>query len=172
MSFQAGFNIRDGISPALAALTRRMRDKRPVLEAMGLQLVSITQRAFSDESWRPAKWAPRKGTTFGTRQGKNGKTVKTVVNGKGIEEHQLLKKSGAMFHSIQVKELTNEHVMVGSDRVYAAIQQLGSRKKSGRGSGIPPRPFFPFVGVGRMTDRAKERILNTAWAKLRSMLKA
>jgi phage gpG-like protein len=168
MSFQAGFNIRDGISPALAALTRRMRDKKPVLEAMGQQLVSITQRAFSDESMRVSPWAPRKGTTMQERTMKNGLRRKVPVNGKGLAEHQLLRKSGALFHSIRITSLTNESVTAGSDRVYAAIQQLGSRP--GKTPRIPPRPFFPFHGIGRMADFAKTRIINAAHAKLRSLI--
>jgi phage gpG-like protein len=173
MSFQAGFNIRDGISPALAALTRHMKDKRPVLEAMGEELKSLTERAFTDESLRPKPWPARAGTKFGRKYSKSGKEIRTVVNSRsGVEEHQLLRKSAALWHSIRISRLTNELVMVASDRKYAAIQQLGSKKKSGRGSGIPARPFFPFVGVGRMTDLARERIRNVAFAKLRSLMRA
>jgi phage gpG-like protein len=170
--FQAGINIRDGISPALAALTRHMRDKRPVLEAMGLAMVSLTQRAFTDESLRPSPWPARAGTKFGQRFSRSGKTIRTVLNSRsGAEEHQLLRKSGTLWHSIRISRLTNELVMVASDRKYAAVQQLGSKKKSGRGSGIPARPFFPFVGVGRMTDLGRQRVIGAAHVKLRALLR-
>lgn len=172
MAFRVGFNIRtDGISPALAKLTKHMKDRRPILEAMGLELVSITQRAFSDEGLRPKAWPPRKGTRVEMRRNKIGREIKVVVNTKGVMEHPLLIKSGTMRRSIEIKRLTGDLVMVGTDRAYAAVQQFGSRKKSGRGSGIPARPFFPFIGIGRMTDFAKRRIVEVAWRKARLMLK-
>jgi len=58
------FQIRDHITPDLAAKARKLSDKKPVLEAMGLQLVSITQRAFDDESLRVKNWPPLKAATI------------------------------------------------------------------------------------------------------------
>ncbi len=78
--------------------------------------------------------------------------------------HALLRKSGALWHSIHITALTGDQVTVGSDRVYAAIQQLGGR-------GIPPRPFFPFFEDGRMTPTAQDKIHKIALAKLASLLR-
>src|SRR4051794_28845950 len=131
------FSVHDGITPELARKARRIADKKPILEAMGLQLVSITKRSFSDASLRPKAWPPRK----------SGGT------------HSLLRKSGSLWQSIRITQTTGESVTVGSDRVYAAIQQFGSRKQKGRGSGIPARPFFPFASPDApMSENAQEKI--------------
>jgi phage gpG-like protein len=144
------FAVRDGITPGLAAAAAKIRDRKPILEAMGLQLVSITKRAFSDDSLRAAAWPARKKPA----------------------PHNLLRKSGAMWQSIRIAEITNDHVTAGSDRVYAAIQQLGSAKSSGRGSGVLPRPFFPFAKDGRMTATAEDKVRKIALAKIASLLRA
>ena len=52
----------------------------------------------------------------------------------------------------------NKRVEFGSARVYAAHHQFGSNKSSGRGSGVPARPF---LGVNqqdakRLLDSAKD----------------
>ena len=55
-----GFQVtRDLLTPNLKALARRVSNCRPVLEAMGLALVSVTRRAFNDDSMRPAPWPAR-----------------------------------------------------------------------------------------------------------------
>lgn len=143
MAFQANISVRDGISPALAMLIRKVRDKKPILEAMGAQLVSLTVLAFTDESLRPAPWLPRKAR-------------------KGDDGHSLLRKSGAMWHSIRISELTNDHVTVASDRPYASYQQFGTKH-------IPARPFFPFKKNGRLTQTAQEKILHAAGQKMISL---
>ena len=137
----------DTISPGLARAIRSTNNPRPILEAMGLQLAAITKRAFTDPALRASAWAPR----------------------KGGGSHQLLRKSGALWHSPRISELTNSSVSVGSDRIYAAIQQFGSSKKSGRGSGIPARPFFPFKARA-MTPIARQKIERIARAKIAAML--
>ncbi len=141
--------IRDGISPELARKAAALRDRKPILEAMGLQLVSITKRAFSDPGLRPAPWAARKKPA----------------------SHSLLRLSGAMWQSIRISDLNNCQVTVGSDRIYAALQQLGSGKGSGRGSGVPARPFFPFTKSGVMTATAEDKIRKVALAKLANLLR-
>lgn len=139
------FQIRDGISPELARLAHRVADRKPILEAMGLQLVGITKRAFSDPSLRVAAWAPRK----------SGGT------------HQLLKKSGALWQSIRITALSNDSVTVGSDRIYAAVHQFGGTPKQN----IPARPFFPFkTSNSPMADFAQKKVEAIARAKIQAML--
>lgn len=137
--------IRDGISPALAAMAKKISDRKPVLEAMALQLVSITKRAFSDSSLRAKSWPARKRPA----------------------PHQLLRKSGALFQSIRVAEVTQDHSSVASDRVYAAAQQFGTAK------GLPPRPYFPFASpTAAMTATAQEKLRKVAEAKIQRILGA
>ena len=136
--------IRDSITPGLARAARGISDKKPILEAMGAQLVSITKRSFSDATLRAAVWVARK------KQG---------------DRHNLLRKSGALWQSIRITGVTNSTVTVGSDRVSAAIQQFGGR-------GIPPRPFFPFTSSeGQMTPAAQAKIKAAGMAKIEIILR-
>ncbi len=170
MSFT--FTVRDGITPELARMARAISDKKPILEAMGTELVSITSRAFSDPSLRAKPWPPRKGTEFGVFTTAGGQKRQTVTR-NGVREHNLLRKSGALWHSIRITQTTGDSVTVGSDRVYAAIQQFGSAKKSGRGSGIPARPFFPFASSeSPMTAAAQEKIRKVALDKIKVIIGA
>lgn len=142
--------IKDGISPGLKSAAAKIADKKPLHEAMGLTIVSRTKRAFTDESLRPAPWAARNPPT-GT--------------------WSLLRKSGALWQSIRITEVTNDHVTVGSDRKYAAVHQFGSSKKSGRGSGIPARPFFPFTKEKKLTPEATTAVERVLKAKISAILK-
>ena len=76
-------------------------------------------RAFDEPGLRPAAWPARKPSKAG---------------------NPLLIKSGNLRQSIHAQLVGNDAVRVGSPVVYAAVHQLGSRKK-----GIPARPFFPVL---------------------------
>jgi phage gpG-like protein len=129
------------ISPGIAKAAKALTDKRPVLEAMGTQLVSLTKRAFNDSALRAAPWPPKK----------DGSVSR-------------LKKTGALYQSITITRLTQREVHVASDRPYAAAHQLGSPKKN-----LPPRPFFPFLS-GRMIPSAAAKIEATAKRKIAALL--
>ncbi len=171
---------KDEITPALRNMVDRCRDRQPVLEAMGEALVSVTKRAFNDPSLRPEAWAPIKNLNVdsaGRQRAANGK----------FQSSSALKKSGALWQSIRITELTGDHVTVGTDRPYAGFQQFGTKgpytirpktkkalawpgaahpMKSVQHPGLPPRPFFPFSPEGQITDAALRRIQSVARAKL------
>jgi phage virion morphogenesis protein len=157
-----GIQIKDEISPSLAKLAAGLKDRRPILQAMGLALQSITQRAFRDAALRPAPWAPKKDGSAAT-----------------------LIKTTTLMRSIRVVEVTNDSVTVGSDRRYAAIHQLGGvirprgkalvfslggKKIFARKVVIPPRPFFPVTPTGEMTEAARAKIEAVARAKIAALL--
>ena len=139
--------IRDTISPALARQARVIRNRKPILEAMGLEFVSLSKRAFSDSALRPSPWAPKK----------NGQPA-------------TLRKSGAMWQSIRITETTANSVTSGSDRKYAAIHQFGGQAGRGHKVTIPPRPFLPVLG-GKLTPTAKVKISLVAKAKILALIK-
>jgi phage gpG-like protein len=154
--------IQNSISPALARLIVQVKDRRPVLEAMGTQLVTITKKAFNDASLRAATWPPKRDGSAAT-----------------------LKKTGALWQSIRITEITATSVTVGSDRKYAAIHQLGGEitPKAAKAlrffSGgrwwtvkkvtMPARPFFPFLG-GQMTALAAKKVEDIATAKAKRLI--
>ena len=145
-------SFRNTITPTLHWNARAIANKRPILEAMGMEFVSLTKRAFTDATLRPAPWAPLKPATLKHKKG------------------TILRESGALFHSIAISELTDIAVTVSSDRPYAAIQQLGGKAGRNHAVTIPPRPFFPIL-EGKLTPHARERIEAIARAKIKSLTK-
>jgi phage gpG-like protein len=170
---QIKFSVRDHISPQLARLASSLANRIPILEALGLQLVSLTKRAFNDASLRPSTWAAVK---------------------KAGPKNAPLKLSGALYQSIKISGLTNNSVTVSSDRPYAAIHQLGGKTKAHiirprfkralawpgaahpmklvnhPGSNIPARPYFPFRPDGYPTPMAIKKLEAILRAKLQPML--
>ena len=147
--------VEDGITPDLRRRAAALANKRPALLAMGQAVVSLAKRAFGDPSLRPTPWPPRKkAVATGTRD------TRGRFQGGG---HAILRKSGDLWKSIHVGAVGNDSVEVGSPKVYAAVHQFGSKKKTGRGSGIPPRPYFPIDGKpdsARFTPRAEQAVEN------------
>jgi phage gpG-like protein len=139
--------VKDAITPDLQRRMLALQNRRPVLEAAGLSLLSQARQAFENSARRAAPWPPKKDGSPAT-----------------------LRKNNTLFDSLRVKLVTNDSVHVGTDRKYAPVHQLGSRKGSGRGSGIPARPFFPILG-GQITPRAKAAIGNAIRAELDAQLR-
>lgn len=144
---------RDVLTPDLAARLRKAKNPRKALQAMGLVVVSLQQRAFTQAALRPSSWAPLKPATI--------KAKKRAGYGS-----QPLISSGALAHSGRIVKTTTRTVTVGSDRrvgseSLAAIHQLGT--KDGR---IPARPTWPFDKQGRPTPKADKLIKSAARSAL------
>lgn len=158
-------SISDTVTPALARLTEAA-EKTVLMEAAGLAVLSMTRRAFQEPGLRPAAWPAR--TSGGS--------------------HALLKKSGTLWRSIAITQVSPTSVSLSSDRVYAAIHQFGGviRPKAAGGRlafsvggkrvfaqsvTIPARPFFPVTASGNLTDAATKAIIRTIELKLQSLVK-
>ena len=98
-------------------------------------------------SLRAASWAPKRDGTPAT-----------------------LRKSSNLWKSIRTTEVTNEHVTVSSNVIYAAIHQLGGRTGRGGKATMPARPYFPILN-GKLTPLAQERILKVGQAKADILLR-
>lgn len=157
--------VFDEVSPALTKLEIALQQLGPILEAVGLEVVSITQRAFSDATLRVSPWAPKRDGSPAT-----------------------LIQSGVLRESIRITGMSGSTVSVGSDRIYAAIQQLGGPivAKPGKSLAftaggvkffakkvtIPPRPFFPIDQSGTLSLIAREKIADVITKALRTYLPA
>jgi phage gpG-like protein len=130
--------IRDTLSPDLIRRAKAVREKRPLLEAMGQSVKSLAVQAFTDPAKRAQAWQPR----------------------KDKKPHALLQKSTMLRKSIRVIGFTSHSVLIGSDRPYAAIQQLG-------GEHIPARPFLPFYASGQITPLGRVRVERALKSALR-----
>lgn len=135
MSF---IQISNTLSPDLRRRAAAVKDARPLLAAMGQAVKSLGIQAFTDAAKRPTQWMPR----------------------LDDKPHALLQKSTMLRKSIRVTSLTNTKVMIGSDRPYAAIHQLG-------GQHIPARPYLPFYSSGEMTALGRQRTERALTAALR-----
>lgn len=122
---------QDEVTPSLTALQSEKLGNKIVFGAV-TALAALAQRAFDEPGLRPSPWAPRK----------SGGT------------HPLLLKSGTLRQSIHAARAGDGKAEVRIPVAYATVQQFGSSKTSGRGSGIPARPFFPATKDGQLTERA------------------
>ncbi|MFZ4394164.1 MAG: phage virion morphogenesis protein [Kiritimatiellia bacterium] len=166
MSFRI---ITNTISPGLARMITASKNPKAILEAMGLALVSLTKRAFTDPTLRPSDWPARKGEA----------------------SNPLLIRSTLLRRSIRIVHTTSTEVMVGTDRPYAAAHQFGTgpytiRPKNKKAlswpgaahpvkvvhhPGLPARPFFPFTAAGEMTAKAKTKIESAGRVALARLIK-
>lgn len=124
-----------------------------VWQAAGLEVVSLTKRAFRDASLRQAPWPDK---AF------------------GLGASRLIRK-GTLRASIRIVTVDKDGVTVGSDRKYAAIHQLGGVIKAKPGKRlvfrlggktyfaksvrIPARPFFPFTPNGDLAPQHRGKVL-------------
>ena len=125
--------IKDTITPDLQRKLKAMQDRTPYLKAMGTAVVSLAQRAFTDEGLRPSTWEKRK------VEPKDG--------------HAPLIESGALRKSIRISSVTNKEVTISSDRPYAAAHQFGYPEHN-----LPARPFLPFDQSGHLTAKGAEQV--------------
>jgi phage gpG-like protein len=130
--------------------------KTRLLRQMGETVVSVAKRSFTDASYRATAWAAKKDGSAAT-----------------------LQRSTTLKRSVRAS-LSGGAVVISSDRLYAAIHQLGGRTKAhvikprfGKalafgggvfakvnhpGSVIPARPFLPFHRDGSLTARADRNV--------------
>lgn len=94
--------VSDLISPDLQARLKLASNRAGLHEAIGEAVISITKKAFNDAGLRPSVWA-------------------NLANG----QPSFLRKSGTLAKSVRVISSTEASVVLGSDRKYAAIHQLG-----------------------------------------------
>ena len=155
-TMQLTFHVeRDGITPSLRERLARARNARGALAAAGESVVSMTQRAFTNPSLRPAGWDGLAARTLAGRAKRGRKGTRPLL------DSTLLQKS------IRVVGADNASVTVGSDRragsySLAAIHQYGAPRRK-----IPARPFFPIRPDGSLTPLARRRFAAALRAALR-----
>jgi len=165
--------LKDTLTPALRKAAAGIENKMPILEAMGLQLESLTRRAFNEPNLRPAPWVNKLTVDA------NGHFSRSTPSN--------LRKNQVLVRSIHISALTNSSVTVATDRIYGAIHQMGGiiRPKNkpllsfsigghhilAKKVTMPARPFFPFLG-GKMTPTAQTKIAAIGMAKIAALFKA
>jgi phage virion morphogenesis protein len=139
MSVYSGAEFK-GLNEAVTALNKfadNMAARKGALEGLGTLAESGAKARIAAGGPSPAgeNWAAWSEDYAKTRKTGTKRGVKTG--------HGLLRDTSALMASIQF-EANADQVETGSNLVYAAVQQGGSFKSSGRGSGIPARPYLGF----------------------------
>ncbi len=136
----AGVSIRIEIEDAEAsAMLARLRalasggyNLRPMYASIGESMLNSTRQRFEDgKDPEGQPWLPLSAATL-KRKKKN--------------RDRILVESGDL-HGLLSYHATNGGVVVGSDRPYAAIHQLGGQ--AGRKSARVTIPARPFLGISR-----------------------
>jgi phage virion morphogenesis protein len=126
----------------LAELRRRMRDLRPVMEAVGQVIQSGTQQRFIDqEDPEGNPWAPLKPSTIALRR--RGPMATGSI--------QILRDTGRLMNSISYRA-TSKQVAILTNVAYAGTHQFGYPRRN-----IPARPFF---GYSASDQAAVVEVLN------------
>ncbi len=163
---------RDTLSPSLRRMAARVKDRRPILKTMGEYTVQHAKRAFNEPGLRPLSWP-------------------ALHSGKPAT----LRKNSVLARSPRVVSVDDGKAVVGSDRKYSAIHQLGGktaprtirpRKKKALawpgggpvakvehpGSKIPARPYFPFLPNGRPSPQFSRRLGEVARKRIDKLIGA
>jgi len=139
----SAFGIRvvsDTATPDLKRLGSAAKNLRPMFKAVGVAVVSIGKRAFAEAALRPNSWPSKK----------DGKPA-------------TLKDTSTLWRSVRVVAAQEKSVIVGSDRPYAAIHQLGGVNRP-----MPRRGYLPFSKEGKPTPFAHKTIREVINAYIRA----
>ncbi len=135
----------------LALLLRSVTDTLPVMRGIAAELLAETEFAFMDEG---PGWPQLSPATVAAREA------------KGRGPHPILQVTNALARSITT-QADRSQAQIGSNLVYAAIQQLGGQ--AGRRSGrvqIPARPYLPITPGGQLKPQARQAILDVVMQAL------
>lgn len=125
------------LQQTIASLTDKLGDLNPVMAEIGASLLLSTRDRFDNQTAPDGtKWTPLT-EAYAKRKAKSSTALKGILT-----------LTGAMRDTITY-EAFSDSVLVGSNRVYAAIHQLGGT--AGKNADIPSRPF---LGLDE-TDRAE-----------------
>ena len=133
----------DQITAALARAIEQQEDLTPLMDQIGeILVVSVKERFNAGESPDGVKWAPKSPTTLAAYGARKTNRMDT---------RPLFGPSG-MLHSQIFPDVSSGGVIVGSNRVYAAMMQFGGTKAAfpHLWGNISPRPFMGFSEEDRV----------------------
>lgn len=144
--FSIDMRIDDlGVKAFMARIAKGAHDMEPAMKNIGEYMINRTQERFDEEkSPEGIKWAPLAALTYAAsfhhkKFTKRGALTKGITN--YIMMRKILTRSGQLRKSITYK--TNDHsVTIGTNKVYAAIQQFGGETGRGHKVRIPARPYL------------------------------
>lgn len=155
-----------GVQAALQAISNRVGNMRPILQAIGEDIIERTKERFATSTGPDGqRWKSNARSTieaFISRQrgyGKKGinKKGRDLAMGKRVligESHDLARQ----FHV----NASASSVTVGNTMKYAAMQQFGGKKLAfpNLWGDIPARPFLPIKQNGELYPADQTKILD------------
>lgn len=101
----------------------------------------------------------------GARFADLAESTKKARENKGKWPGQILQVNNILVRSI-TRKATGSYAQVGTNIIYARIQQLGGNAGRGRRVAIPARPFLPFHDNDKLQEGMEGIILNHVIAHL------
>lgn len=138
------------VMSALARLANGGRDMSPVMHTISTEMFVQTEANFAADG-RP-KWLGLKNPSERRRGG------------------QILQDTGQLAASISSSSDATS-ATVGSNKVYAAIHQLGGKAGRGHKSTIPARPFLPVDAQGNLQPEAEDSVLGLVDNYLKTLIR-
>ena len=134
----------------LEALIGAVTDTLPMMRGIAAELAAETEFAFMDEG---PGWPQLSPVTVAARE----------AMGRGA--HPILQLTNALARSVTT-QADRDQAQIGSNLIYAAIQQLGGKAGRGHKVTIPGREFIPITSDGQLKPNARQSILDIVMASL------
>ncbi|SER71534.1 phage virion morphogenesis protein [Giesbergeria anulus] len=151
----------------LQALTRRIGNMAPVLQAIGDDITERTKRRFETSTGPDGTpWEANSPTTMGIyslRLGQGHRKKDGSLNKRGearVAGKKPLIDTGELRRQI-VPQVSNNVLTVTATPVYAAIHQFGGQAGGGHKVKIPARPYLPVKADGNLYPQEQALILET-----------
>lgn len=116
----------DQVAAELEAIARRCGSMEPAMEIIGETVRASVLKNFA-AGGRPSGWKALAPATLAKKKGGS------ILVGKG--------HGGGLMGSINYRA-ASDYVMVGTNKVYAAIHQFGGQAGRGHAATIPARPYL------------------------------
>lgn len=159
-----------GVQETLATLAARAGDLRPILQAIGEDIMERTRARFRTSVGPDGqRWRPNARATIEAYLARQGGFGKKGINKKGqtlaMGKRPLIGRSGSLLSQFHV-HADAQAVTVGNSMLYAAIHQFGGQAGRGKKVAIPARPFLPVRSGGDLYPDERAKILATLNAYL------
>lgn len=155
------------VRATLQALTRRIGNLNPVLQAIGDDITERTKRRFETSTGPDGtSWKANSPATLGIyslRLGQGHRKKDGSLNKRGqarVAGKKPLIDTGELRRQL-VSKVSNSVLTVTATPGYGAIHQFGGMAGRGRKVKIPARPFLPVKADGDLYPQEKALILDT-----------
>ena len=153
------------VRAALSALIKRIDNPRPVLQAIGEDIMERAKERFGTSTGPDGqRWRPNARATIEAFVAKRGGFGKKGINKKG--QALAISKKPLIGHSLDLSRQFHvsadaRSVTVGNSMRYSAMQQFGGTKARypNLWGDIPARPFLPVTADGGLYPRERALIL-------------